>query len=143
MSSSNPSGDRSAAQDQGQGVAPNLQVLNRPVARGITPIATDGVELTIDITPSLPCLEGHFEHFPVAPGVVQLDWVAHYASLLLHIDWPVLRVDRLKFTSPIQPNNTIVIRLIFNRDKQWLDFQFFCADRSYSKGRVVYESPRD
>ena len=119
------------------------QALNRPVARNIKLTGTDGVELSLDIAPSLPCLAGHFESFPVVPGVVQIDWVVHYANVLLHIDWPVLRLDRLKFTCPIQPNSSLEVKLLFNREKQWLDFQFFCVKNNYSKGRVVYESPCD
>lgn len=119
------------------------QALNRPVARNIKHIGIDGVELSLDIAPSLPCLAGHFDSFPVVPGVVQIDWVVHYANALLDLDWPVLRLDRLKFTCPMQPNSSLDVKLVFNREKQWLDFQFFCVKNNYSKGRVVYESPSD
>lgn len=119
------------------------QALNRPVPRNIKHTGTDGVELSLDVATSLPCLAGHFDSFPVVPGVVQIDWVVHYANELLHLDWPVLRLDRLKFTCPIQPNSSIDVRLVFNREKQWLDFQIFCVKNNYSKGRVVYESPSD
>jgi len=119
------------------------QRLNRPCAQAVKHICTDGIELTLEITPALPCFDGHFDDCPVVPGVVQIDWAVHYASSLLHLDWPVSRVDRLKFMCPVQPNVFIALKLIFNREKQWLDFQFFGDNQIYSKGRLVYDNFSD
>lgn len=85
------------------------QMLNigesRQVAEGI-------YEVSVCVATGSVYFEGHFEGYPILPGVVQVSEIA-LAQTRAH--WPELehpqRITRLKFHSRIQPDDALCLRL--------------------------------
>lgn len=65
---------------------------------------------TFLIDPGHPALDGHFPGRPVMPGVVLLDEVLAAAEREAGLA-PPLRLDRVKFTSPVLPGDTVTVLL--------------------------------
>lgn len=96
------------------------------------------VELTLMISPELPCFAGHFDGFPLVPGVVQVGWVVTLATRFLSINSHVKFIEKLKFTHPIQPNQQIHLVIKRANNGQAIDFTYKNKDRPCAQGRVVF-----
>lgn len=98
------------------------------------------VELTLRVAPDLFWFKGHFSDQPLLPGIAQLDWVMHYAVMLLATGWRFSSVESIKFQQPILPENTLRLMLTWNAGKQWLTFSYHIlvedAERTASSGKI-------
>ncbi len=108
-------------------------------------VAERSLELTLFVADNLSYFTGHFTDFPILPGVVQLHWAVNYAQELLGLATPVMTVERLKFTCPIQPNIRIALTITHNAAKTVADFRFHSPAGSsknltFSQGRLLYGS---
>lgn len=116
-----------------------------------TSISAHSLDLTLYVTENLCCFAGHFPDFPVLPGVVQLSWAVHYAQEFLGLTAPVMNIERLKFTCPIQPNTKVILHIDYDGKKNSAAFCFhalphlsFQAQSGspepliFSQGRLVY-----
>jgi 3-hydroxymyristoyl/3-hydroxydecanoyl-(acyl carrier protein) dehydratase len=107
-------------------------------------ISADTLDLSLYIPPNLCYFAGHFPSFPILPGVVQLNWAVHYARELLALTAPVMNVERLKFTCPIQPDMNINLSMSTDAEKKVVNFRFYSATHpssqplTFSQGRLVY-----
>ncbi|MDR7088790.1 ApeI family dehydratase [Cellvibrio fibrivorans] len=106
-------------------------------------VAQGHVDAQLLVAPDLAGFAGHFPHFPILPGVVQLDWAVHYAQEFLLLDEPVVRVERLKFTCPISPNTSLQLSLIYDAGRDSVDFRFYrqldgARELLFSQGRLIY-----
>ena len=114
-----------------------------PPATG-TPTATGGHErherheVALTIAADSPFFRGHFEGFPVLPGVVQLN------NLVLdnvRLRWPALdhlrKVVGLKFRNPIRPSDPISI-LLERTDANRVRFEIRRAAKVMSSGALVF-----
>ncbi len=74
--------------------------------------AGEVIELEVLVPPDLLWLRGHFDDFPLLAGVVQLNVLVVGESRRL---WPdlrfVRRLSRVKFRRPVQPGETLLLRL--------------------------------
>jgi 3-hydroxymyristoyl/3-hydroxydecanoyl-(acyl carrier protein) dehydratase len=107
-------------------------------------ISACSATLTLLIKDNLCYFSGHFPSFPILPGVVQIEWAVKYLGEFLHIHTPVLSIERLKFTNPIQPNMHVKLHLTKNTDQSFAQFHFYAQSSnfesiSFSQGRFVYE----
>ena len=62
------------------------------------------------IEPGHPALDGHFPGRPVVPGVVLLDEVLAAVARETGLAAP-LRLERVKFASPVLPGDTVTVLL--------------------------------
>ncbi len=89
-----------------------------------TSISVHSLDLTLYVTENLCYFAGHFPDLPVLPGVVQLSWAVDYARDFLGLTAPVMNVERLKFTCPIQPNTKIILHIDYDGEKKTAAFSF-------------------
>jgi 3-hydroxymyristoyl/3-hydroxydecanoyl-(acyl carrier protein) dehydratase len=108
-------------------------------------ISADTLDLSLYVPPHLCYFAGHFPTFPILPGVVQLNWAVHYAREFLALTAPVINVERLKFTCPIQPDMKVNLSISTDAEKKVVNFRFYSATHpssqplTFSQGRLVYE----
>jgi 3-hydroxymyristoyl/3-hydroxydecanoyl-(acyl carrier protein) dehydratase len=99
------------------------------------------VQLQLQVDGDLVWFAGHFPQVPVLPGVVQVDWAAHFGRLHfaeIGCDGPVTGVIGLKFTNLIRPGDSISLALQWQQSKARLEFTFHKGDAPCSNGVLVF-----
>lgn len=86
---------------------------------------------------------GHFDTFPLVPGVVQLQWALAQARQALGLAAPVARVENLKYQQFLRPADTVNLHLHWQADKQKLLFKLDNGSAVCASGRVVFASTKD
>lgn len=81
-------------------------------------------EIVLRLDPALFWFNGHFSVQPVLPGVAQLDWVMHYATLLLTPDFGFHSIQNVKFQRPLLPENIVTLTLGWQEEQQILTFRY-------------------
>jgi len=82
--------------------------------------------------------KGHFPEIPVLPGVVQIDWAAHFGAALIKRAGPFQQLQRVKFNNVMQPGMHARLTLRYDEEKRSLSFLFFNDEQTFSSGRFVY-----
>ncbi|MDR2450381.1 MAG: AMP-binding protein [Candidatus Accumulibacter sp.] len=101
----------------------------------------DGVTLLLKLPADLVWFAGHFPDLPVLPGVVQIDWAAHYGKLYLGFDATASDVSRLKFQNLIRPGDSPRLELLPRRGGSELEFRYTLEDKPCSHGTFVAKKP--
>lgn len=96
------------------------------------------VLLKLRLRPDLTCFEGHFERHPIVPGVVQVAWAVQLAATHLGAEHDVIRLDRIKFTGLLTPEQTPTLVLQF-RNPTSVQFEYIQHGDRYASGRLIYE----
>ncbi|MDR2625894.1 MAG: AMP-binding protein [Zoogloeaceae bacterium] len=102
--------------------------------------AMSKVRLQLRCMPDLVWFDGHFPNLPVLPGVVQIDWVAHFAHLHFGLDpqsAPITRMTGLKFQRLIRPNDTPCLDLIWRPEKREIEFAYTLKEAPCSRGTLI------
>ncbi len=101
--------------------------------------SADALTLTHAITADNPAFAGHFDGFPILPGVVQLHDLVLRPVLA---QWPQLgglrKILRLKFRRPVRPGDTITVDL--RRDEGRVSFEIRSTRGPVSGGGLVFET---
>ena len=99
-----------------------------------------GVELDLTLPPGLVFFDGHFERYPILPGVVQLDWAIDFARRHLHATGYPGQFAQLKFRRPIRPDDALVLKLDreISGGREWLVFEYRRDDDSCSSGKIGF-----
>ncbi|TNE44089.1 MAG: hypothetical protein EP343_30520 [Deltaproteobacteria bacterium] len=92
--------------------------------------------------PYLYC-DGHFEEQAIVPGVVQLQWVLHFASQALAASVQVTQMEAIKFQHILCPGDTCTLQMELNLEKPKLRFKLSKNDTVYSSGRFVFTQEGD
>ncbi|GMQ48495.1 ApeI family dehydratase [Vibrio sp. 10N] len=92
--------------------------------------------LTLFVPANLRYFEGHFEHFPILPGVSQLDWVLHYAQLMYQQRLELVGMEAIKYQSPVPPNTRLTLEFSLDAATNKLSFCYFDSTKTYSRGKV-------
>lgn len=80
--------------------------------------------LTLQVDSDILDFSGHFNHFPLLPGVTQIDWALHYA--VEHLSTPSVfkGMEVIKFQDPIRPDAQVTLQLDWDSNKQKLAFKY-------------------
>ncbi|GHT92026.1 AMP-binding protein [Betaproteobacteria bacterium] len=90
--------------------------------------------LQLYLAPEIIWFEGHFPHLPVLPGVVQVDWAAHFGQLHFGFTAPAGNVTGLKFQQLLRPGDAPCLELRFDKTRQTLEFSYHLKGTPCSKG---------
>jgi len=94
------------------------------------------LELELEVPSDLWCLRGHFEGFPVVPGVVQLQWVIEWAGEWLGGALAVRGVEGLKFKLFLASGDRFRLR-VEKASAEKLRFRLWNERGEFSSGRVL------
>ncbi len=97
------------------------------------------LELELQVPDDLCFLRGHFEGFPVVPGVVQLQWVIEWAAEWLGEEPRVQAVEALKFKQILAGGTHFRLRLERTNDARKLRFKLWNERGEFSSGRLLVE----
>lgn len=106
-------------------------------------VADNQLALELMINPELDAFAGHFDQFPIIPGVVQISWALHFFSSFLSGSpessetRQVIAIKTLKFQHVITPNSRVKLDLSFDDNKQMLTFRFYNSQHQYSSGKIL------
>jgi len=104
----------------------------------------DALERRLEVPPDLAQLEGHFDVFPIVPGVVQVGWAMSAAAEWLGRRLRIARLEALKFPTPLRPDRRVTLRLERSADGARVRFRIDDGERVFATGRAVLaDAPRD
>ena len=81
---------------------------------------------------------GHFAHFPLVPGVIELQWVRELAARFTWGQRTIIRVENLKYQQFVRPHDRISIELQYDADKDKLGFKITHDEAVCASGRMVF-----
>lgn len=83
---------------------------------------TATIEMCVDA--DILDFQGHFSHFPLLPGVSQIDWALFYATHYLNTP-PVFKgMEVIKFQEPILPGMQVSLSLSWDAEREKLAFKY-------------------
>lgn len=97
-------------------------------------------ELVLDMHKSLDCFNGHFEDFPVVPGVALIEWAIRAAETHLLKDCIFVGMSQVKFQKFIKPNQVIRLKLETKPESMNLKYQYHDAETIYSSGILKFRN---
>ena len=100
----------------------------------------NSVELVLDMLKSLDCFNGHFDDFPVVPGVALIEWAMRAAEVHLVKNHIFSGMSQIKFQKFIKPNQIIRLRLDLNPESMNLKYKYHNADIVYSSGILKFRN---
>ena len=103
--------------------------LNRDAARA---------RVELEVTADLAVFDGHFDCFPVLPGVAQLDWAIGFARSCFVMPPRFLRAEALKFQKPVLPPIRLLLDLQWDAATGRLVFSLVSALGTHAVGRAVF-----
>lgn len=83
---------------------------------------------------------GHFPNHPVLPGLVQLEWVDHFAKPLLG-DVVLQNLEVIKFSRLVTPNLQLTLeveKLASDGTNNKIQFRIYDEQGNFSSGKLVY-----
>lgn len=100
----------------------------------------DGVVLTLRIPENLAYFAGHFQQIAIVPGVVQIQWAAHFAQAYLQMHGSFSHMEAVKFKELLLPNQPLQLALHFKAEAGKLDFRYHSEQAEYSSGRLYFHA---
>ena len=103
-------------------------------------VVENSASLLLRVDPDIDYFDGHFNHYPILAGVVQLDWAIFYGKKLLSCDPVFAGMEVIKFQQPILPNTLILLTLRWEKEKQKLYFSYTSGENNnHASGRIKLE----
>jgi acyl-coenzyme A synthetase/AMP-(fatty) acid ligase len=90
----------------------------------------------LSVPEDLAFLEGHFEGFPVVPGVVQVGWVMEAARAAFGAEPRLAAIENLKFKELLLPGQRLRLELEWSPGREVLRFRLAAGERVFSTGRA-------
>lgn len=94
------------------------------------------VELDLHLPQQLLFFRGHFERYPVLPGIVQLHWAVHYARRHFDLDGRFPASFLVKFRDLIRPGEALTLSLDHIDPK--IIFEYGKPGTPRSSGQVTF-----
>jgi acyl-coenzyme A synthetase/AMP-(fatty) acid ligase len=95
------------------------------------------VRRTCVVPEDLAFFAGHFDGFPIVPGVAQLRWVIDASQCLAGESLRIQAIDALKFHQPLLPGARFEIEVVADADGNRLRFRLWRDEGEVSSGRLV------
>lgn len=93
--------------------------------------------LTGIVPEDLVYLKDHFAMFPLVPGVVELQWVAENIPRLLGNElFEIESIKKLKFQKFLRPNDTFILTLSWQKEKQRVMFSLTTNNENCASGMM-------
>ncbi|MDR0677951.1 MAG: hypothetical protein LBF44_00250 [Holosporaceae bacterium] len=100
---------------------------------------SDKLELALFFPKNAIFFQGHFENFPVLPGVVQLHYVICFIKKYFQEDFFIKNFEKVKFLKIIIPERTVFLKLNKNQENHF-SFSFETENgETYSSGKVLLD----
>ncbi|CAM3599377.1 AMP-binding protein [Halomonas sp. FME1] len=96
--------------------------------------------LTLEVPERLAFLEGHFDEYPIVPGVVMVQWAIHYAHDIFGHRGLFLGIERLKFTRALLPGTRFTLQL--TRREDGIAFSIDSQEGRHCAGQVRLQAPK-
>ena len=97
------------------------------------------LQLFLDMSKCLQCFKGHFNEFPVVPGVALIEWAIKYAQAQLLKNRTFIGMSQIKFLKFIKPNQVVWLKLVFDVSKSNLKFEYRSFDIILSTGILKFK----
>lgn len=97
------------------------------------------LELVLDMPKTLACFNGHFDGFPVVPGVALIEWAIQYAQEGFGNGAIFIGMSQVKFQKFIKPNQIVRLHLEPSVDSQNVKFQYRNPDTIFSSGTLKFK----
>lgn len=94
------------------------------------------VQYRLEFSPELSCFKGHFDGFPVYPGVGQIGFLVHFAQQHWHDLAYCCGLEQIKFQNLIHPYD--VLDLTLSRTQQKISFKLSKGETSVASGRLLF-----
>jgi len=96
------------------------------------------LELVLDMSKTLACFNGHFDGFPVVPGVALIEWAIKYSQEILGASLGFIGMSQVKFQGFIKPNQIVRLKLDFDPETMNLKFKYHKGDTIFSSGILKF-----
>lgn len=103
---------------------------------------SDTLILTLQIPADLSFFNGHFKQIPIVPGVVQIQWAAHFARQYLALNKEFRHMEAIKFKELLLSGQPLQLHLRYNDQLGKLDFCYRSDAQEYSSGRLYFHDHR-
>ena len=107
---------------------------------GEHPLDANSRLLTLEVPERLVFLEGHFDQYPLVPGVVMVQWAIHYAHDIFGHRGLFLGIERLKFTRALLPGTRFTLQL--TRRDDGIAFSIDSQEGRHCTGQVRLQTPK-
>jgi len=94
-------------------------------------------ERELRVPETLACWPGHFESFPLVPGVVQIAWVMALIEERLGRPAAVSSLESLKFRRPLRAGQHVTLELVRAPAARAFAFRLFAGKEVFASGSIV------
>ena len=106
-------------------------------------MSQSSLDLLLDMSKGLTCFVGHFDGFPVVPGVALIEWVVFFAKEGLVKKAVFIGMSQIKFLQVIKPNDIVRLNLDWDVAASNLKFRYFNNATVFSTGVLKFEKSID
>ena len=94
--------------------------------------------LKLYIPDNLLYFNGHFDQYPIVPGVAQIGWAAsNFHRLMAKKSFYIERIEALKFINPLYPDDICWMELQWSAEKGKASFCLYNEKQKLTLGRFV------
>jgi len=98
------------------------------------------LQLALMVPEDLVYLEGHFDGYPIVPGVVVLEWVYDAATELLGDAIDLDRIEKVKFHGELKPGRRFELRVEHDRERSRMRYELRAGETRFASGVMVLSS---